>query len=355
MAASQPPHSATISDAEEENLESPLSSGSGLPQQGLSAGVDYTRLDPFPLPPITNSSTPFHNPAIREHQNAFPALPSTAMRKQKGRLGKAAAVTSIATATASAISGPYNEEAREIQKGKRRPVKDKYDIVDAPYEDSESAGEIDDEDYVGRGKGVLSAKGSKNGPRKSVSGRADPITHEEKVIVIEWVKRQAPETQRRQTYWEDFVQRVRLAHTMVSISDFFNLQCPIGHRRTWRAWNVIYSRYIKPLGLSGPTIRRHYRDQRSVTAGSPTSQGVDRIVESPSTTVDNSTTSRRDEASRKKQAIVFVNPVVGNPADALEGLRPEELDAVVNYLGENPVEKAVTVFDFWKKFGESVS
>jgi hypothetical protein len=209
MNASQPPHSATISDAEEENVETPSSSRSRLPQRDLSRGADYARLDPFPLAPITNSSTSFHNQTTREHQATFPALPPTAMRKQKGRLGKAAAVTSIATATATAISGPYNEEARENTKGKRRPFKDKYEMIDGPIEESESAAEIEDEEYVGRGGKVTQpSKGSK---RKSASGRADPITHEEKVIVIEWVKQQAPETQKRQNYWEDFVRRVRLA------------------------------------------------------------------------------------------------------------------------------------------------
>jgi hypothetical protein len=278
------------------------------------------------------------------------------MRKQKGRLGKAAAMTSIATATANAMSGPYNEEAREVQKGKRRPGKEKNDTVEAPYEESESAEEVADEDYVGRAKVAVSAKGSKSGRRKSASGRADPITHEEKVIVIEWVKRQAPETQKRQTYWEDFVQRVRIAYHIVFISDLFNaLQCPIGHRRSWRAWNVIYSRYIKPLGLTGPTIRRHHKDQHSGTAGSPTSQGIDGIVESPSTAVDNSTTPGRDESSRKKQAVVPLNPTVSSPVEALEGLQPEEIDAIINYLDENPVENAITVYDFWKKFGETVS
>jgi len=353
MAASQPPHSATISDAEEENVESPLSSRSGLPQQGLSRYIDF---GPEDLLAVTNSLSPFHNQVTRDQQASFPALPPTAMRKQKGRLGKAAAITSIATATANAMSGPYNEEAREAQKGKRRPPNEKNDVVDAPYEESESAEEVPDEDYVGRAKVAVSSKGTKNGGRKSASGRADPITHEEKVIVIEWVKRQAPETQKRQTYWEDFVQRVRLACRMAFISDMFNvLQCPIGHRRSWRAWNVIYSRYIKPLGLTGPTIRRHYKDQLSGTAGSSTSQGIDGIAESPSTAVDNSATPSRDESSRKKQAVVSLNPPVANPVEALEGLQPEELDAIVNYLVENPVENAVTVYGFWKKFGESVS
>lgn len=208
MGHDHPPQSAPLSDDEEDPIESP----SQIMHQDNSRLGAYRRPPYVPLP--ANGEQPFIAGTISTqiNQSASPVLPPAAMRKQKGRLGKTVGVTSISTATAAAISSPYGEGARPVKRGRGRPKKGEYEIMDAPLEDSDSQEEgVEDEDYARRGRvSIPNTTKTGKGPRKSIPGKSDPITEEEKQILREWVEMQAPETQRRQLYWEDFVKRVSI-------------------------------------------------------------------------------------------------------------------------------------------------